>query len=66
MDDEVLPGNMAMLDQIAALQWVQDNIVNFGGDPNKVTIFGEIIASVFSLCVSMPYSLDSEYSNSVL
>jgi para-nitrobenzyl esterase len=39
-----IPGvtsNVGMLDQIAALKWVRDNIKNFGGDAENVTIFGE-------------------------
>ncbi|MFJ7998642.1 carboxylesterase/lipase family protein [Streptomyces sp. NPDC096310] len=48
-------GQVGILDQVAALQWVRDNVAAFGGDPDNVTVFGESAgASSVSTLMAMP------------
>lgn len=58
-------GHYAPLDQIAALQWIKDNISGFGGDPDNVMIFGES-AGALNICTLLASPLASGLFQSAL
>lgn len=52
-----IPGNAGLKDQVFALKWIQKNIANFGGDPDKVTTFGTSVSGNYQV---------SHYSSNII
>lgn len=59
--DNHAPGNYGLLDQVAALHWLADNIQAFGGDPTEITLMGQDFgATLVNLLMTSPIISGSE------
>jgi para-nitrobenzyl esterase len=64
--DGLIPPNLHVLDQIQALQWVHDNISNFGGDPELVTIMGQSAGGCAVYNIIMAEGTEHLYQRAIL
>ena len=66
LENDVMPTNLGLRDQILALEWVQDNIKYFGGDPKKVTIAGESSGGMSVMYLLMSHLARGLFSGAII
>lgn len=55
--DDHAPGNVGLRDQVLALKWLKDNVAKFGGNPQRLTVFGRLTGSIsISALLVSPYT----------
>lgn len=65
LGDELAPGNVGLLDQAVALQWIYTYIEAFGGDKNRITLFGES-AGAASVALHLTSPISQKYVNNII
>ncbi|KAK6962840.1 neuroligin-4 X-linked [Biomphalaria glabrata] len=64
--DDAIPGNFGLLDQAFALDWIKSNIDKFGGDPNKITVFGGSAGAVSASFFLLSPLTQGKFQNAIL
>ncbi|XP_022916274.2 cocaine esterase-like isoform X1 [Onthophagus taurus] len=61
-EDETIPGNFGLKDQLMAVEWIHKNIHHFGGNPNKITLVGQSAGAVSAQYLTMHKRLEGKIS----
>ena len=66
LENDSMPGNLGLHDQILALQWVNDHIDKFGGDSQKITIFGESAGAMAVMYLLLSHQTQGLFSKAII